>query len=132
MYIAGVINLLIAVFHLLFWHLFNWNAELTRLSAINQTIVQLLDLAVAYTAALFGYISLRHATDLLHTKLGHTMLFLMGLFYLLRAVEGVIIDGLHNVPDIIIFLIGLGVAVLYWIPVWFSSKIEASVSTRPV
>lgn len=127
-YVAGVINLLIAVFHLFFWQLFNWHEELPRLSTTNQTIVQLLDLAVAYTAAFFAYVSIRHPGDLLHTGLGRSMLFLMGLFYILRAIEGVILEGLHNVPDVIIFLIGLGVAALYWIPMWYSPKTEAVVS----
>jgi hypothetical protein len=130
LYAAGVINLLIAVFHLFFWYLFNWNEELPRLGATNQTIVQLLNLAVAYTAVLFAYVSLRHPRDLLDSRLGHAMLFLMGLFYILRAVVGVILEGLHNAPDVIIFLIGLGVAALYWIPMWRSPKIETDVSGK--
>lgn len=131
LYLAGAINLLFAVFHLFFWDLFNWNEELPRLSATNQAIVQLLDLAVAYTAALFAYVSIRHAGDLLRTGLGHSMLFLMGLYYLLRALAGIVIEGLHNAPDAIIFLIVLGVTLLYWVPLGYSRKTKADGYGKP-
>jgi hypothetical protein len=79
-----------AVFHLMFWRLFHWRTELARLTSINRAVVQVLNLCLIFAFITFGIIALMHGPDLISTPLGRSLLVLIALFWLLRAIEQVI------------------------------------------
>jgi hypothetical protein len=93
---AGFYSLGFAVFHLLFWRLFNWREELRRLSFGNRAVMQVLNLSLTFAFLIFGYISLAHTEELLSTPLGRGLLALLALFWLARAVEQITFFGLRH------------------------------------
>jgi hypothetical protein len=114
--IGGLYNLALAVFHLLFWKLFNWKQDLATLTPLNRAVVQILNLCLTFVFLVFAYISFFHANELLHSKLGRSLLALITLFWFLRAIEQIIFFGLRrkaSIAFLILFLIGTG---LYSIP----------------
>jgi len=84
---GGLYNIAFALFHLLFWWLFNWKEDLPKLSTVNQAFMQVSNLCLTFTFMIFGYISLAHTRELLVTPLGRALLMLIALFWLARAIE---------------------------------------------
>ncbi|HZX31074.1 MAG TPA: hypothetical protein VFF03_06960 [Rhodocyclaceae bacterium] len=96
LFAGGAFNLAFAIFHLLFWRLFAWKEELARLSFINRAIVQVLNLCLTFSFALFAYISFAHPQALLATALGHTLLGGVAVFWLLRAAYQIVFFKLRH------------------------------------
>lgn len=88
--IGGLYSVAMAMFHLFFWRIFDWEEDLPNLSNVNQAIVQILNLCAVFTFVIFGYLSLAHTRELLVTPLGRALLMLIALFWLARAVEQVL------------------------------------------
>ena len=104
------------IFHLMFWRIFNWGEDLKTLSFLNRAIMQVVNLSLTFAFVIFGYISLFHSRALLETALGHSLLVLMSLFWLLRAIQQVVFFKLKHWGSAIflgVFLLG---AVLYGVP----------------
>lgn len=113
---GGLYNLALAVFHLLFWKLFNWKQDLASLTPLNRAVVQILNLCLTFVFLVFAYISFFHANELLRSRLGRSLLALVAIFWFLRAIEQVIFFGLRrkaSIAFLMLFLIGTG---LYFIP----------------
>ena len=114
--IGGAYNLVLAVFHLAFWKLFQWKQDLATLTRLNRAVVQILNLSLTFVFLLFAYISLFHANELLHSKLGQSLLALIAMFWFLRAIEQIIFFGYRrkaSIAFLVLFLVGTG---LYSIP----------------
>jgi hypothetical protein len=82
---AGLFNLAFAVFHLLFWRLFNWNQELPRLGTANRGIMQVLNLCLTYVFIVAATILLFFPLEAFATELGTFLLWAIAGFWLLRA-----------------------------------------------
>jgi hypothetical protein len=78
--VGGYASLGWLIFHLAFWRLFDWNAELRRLSFVNRSVMQVLNLCLSFVFLLFAVLSLRHTNE-------RTLLAGIGVFWLLRLVE---------------------------------------------
>ena len=129
--VGGCYSLAFAVFHLLFWRIFKWNTELKQLSFLNRAIMQVLNLCLIWVFVIFGYVSLFHADGLLSTSLGHSLLVLIALFWLFRAIEQIIFFRLKiwgSWAFLAVFLIGV---LLYALPC-FAHPTPHSVATQPV
>lgn len=113
---GGVFHLAFAIFHLAFWRLFRWSSELPRLGFINRNIMQILNLCLTFVFFAFSWISFAHADELLRPGLGRTLVCVIALFWLLRAIEQVIFFGLRNAASVAFFLAFIGGAALYAIP----------------
>jgi len=113
---GGIYCFAFVIFHLLFWRLFNWREDLRSLSFLNRCIIQVLNLGLAFSFAIFGYVSLVHTTELLVTPLGKSLLVLIALFWLARAVEQIVFFKLKHWGSIAFLLIFLAGALLYGIP----------------
>jgi hypothetical protein len=127
---GGFYNLAFAVFHLLFWRLFKWNTDLQRVSFLNRAIMQVLNLCLIWVFVIFGYVSLFHANELLSSSLGHSLLVLMALFWLFRAIEQIIFFRLSTWGSwlfLSVFLIGV---LLYALPC-FARLNPRSTRTQP-
>ena len=114
--IGGVLNGVLALFHLMFWKLFDWPESLVTLSPDNQAIMQVLAIHGTYIIALFTVLSLCFAQDLLTTRLGRVITLSISLFYYIRCFNEVIFWNITEPSSIIIFLFCLAIALLYTIP----------------
>ncbi len=72
------------IFHLLFWQLFDWRAELRRLSHLNSGVMQVLNLCLSFVFLLFAIVSLRHTNELITTGIGRTIALGIGAFWFFR------------------------------------------------
>ena len=86
---CGIYNLLFAVFHVAFWRLFGWKAELAKLHPVNRGIMQALNLRLIHVLLLFGALYLMFPEALQTTALGHFLLGGIALCWLGRLVEQV-------------------------------------------
>lgn len=113
--IGGAYCLAFAVFHLFFWRLFRWRRELAKLGFVNRQVVQILNLCLTFAFVVFAVPSLFFAGEMVGTGLGRTLLGLIALFWLLRAVEQVVFFGLRRWLSVVFFLTFLGgVALFAW------------------
>jgi hypothetical protein len=46
--LAGIFNLIFAIFHLFFWRIFNWKNELPKLNFTNERVMPILNLVLIY------------------------------------------------------------------------------------
>ena len=114
--IGSFYNLAFAVFHLLFWKIFKWDTELSKISFLNRAVMQVLNLCLTFCFLLFSYISYFHTSELLTTGLGHAVLTGIAIFWLLRAIEQVIFFKLKHWGSIIMLLTFIAGALIYAIP----------------
>lgn len=84
--LAGAIfNGAFAAFHVAFWTLFRWRADLSRLTPINRGVMQVLNLMLTYVGAATTAIQLLLPTELLGSALGRAALGAIAGFWALRA-----------------------------------------------
>jgi len=114
--IGGVYNILFAVFHLLFWRLFRWNADLRSLTPVNRGIMQVLNLCLIFVFLIFAVVSIVFPESLQTTGLGKFMLWSIAIFWFARAIEQVLFFDRRSwlsIVFVVVFLIG---GALYMIP----------------
>jgi len=119
--LGGIYNILLIIFHMMFWRIFNWKQDLKSLTLLNQSIMQVLNISITLIFIIFSYISLAHTGELLNTRLGNTLLVLMSIFWFARAAQQVIFFKLKHWASwlfMVFFIIG---GVLYGVPVVFSA-----------
>ena len=84
--IGGYASIGWLIFHLLFWQMFDWRAELKRLSRLNSGVMQVLNLCLSFVFFLFAFLSLWHTNELLSAGIGRTISVSIGTFWLFRFV----------------------------------------------
>jgi len=115
--LAGYYCIAFAIFHLLFWKLFRWKADLQRLTDVNRAIMQVLNLCLTVVFLFIGIAVLLYQPDLLETKLGTFILFSMATFWILRALEQIIFFGVKSIVSSFLFAVFLIGGGLFLIPV---------------
>ena len=115
--IGGLYNLAFALFHLMFWRLFGWKEDLASLARINRAIMQVINLCLTFVFLVFAYISLFHTTELLSTSLGKTLLVLIFIFWVLRAIEQIVFFGLRKKISVTLLVVLVFGALIYLFPV---------------
>lgn len=93
---GGYFNIGLLLFHLSFWHLFNWGEELKQVSSLNRAVMQVLNISLSFVFAIFAYISLMHTPELISTPLGKSLVLLIALFWLARSLQQVVFFKLHH------------------------------------
>ena len=116
---GGYYNTGLIIFHLLFWRIFNWKQDLAQVSFLNSAVMQVLNISLIFAFVIFSYISLAHTNELLTSPLGHSLLVLMALFWLARAIQQIIFFKLHNWVSRAFLLLFLCGALLYGIPAYY-------------
>jgi hypothetical protein len=114
--LGGFYNLGFAIFHLLFWRLFRWKRDLSSLTFINRSVMQILNLCLTFVFLLMAYISFFNTSELIQTNLGKTLLVGFSLFWFLRMIEQIIFFGIRNLISIALTLVFLFGCVIYLIP----------------
>lgn len=115
-YIGGFYHLGFAVFHIFFWKLFDWKRDLSSLNFINRNVIQILNLRLIFIALVVAYISFFHAGDLITSGIGKVLLIALALFWFGRAVEQIIFFGLRNKISLVMFVLFLAGALIYFYP----------------
>ncbi len=114
--IGTIFHLAFVVFHLLFWKLFDWVHDLKKLSYINKSVMQILNLRLIFVFLIFSYISFFNTDELLNTKLGLTMTAAMALFWGFRSIEQIVYFGVKNFSSNLLLAFFIFGSVLYaWI-----------------
>lgn len=116
---GGFYNIGLIVFHLLFWHIFNWEHDLKHVSCLNRATMQVLNISLTFAFIIFSYISFAHTTGLLTTSLGHSLLVLMALFWLARAIQQILFYKLRHRASWAFLMLFLSGALLYAIPAYY-------------
>jgi hypothetical protein len=114
--IGGFYNLGFAIFHLMFWRLFRWKRDLSSLTFINRSVMQILNLCLMFVFLLMAYISFFNTSELIQTNLGKALLVGFSLFWFLRMIEQIIFFGIRNLISIALTLVFLFGCVIYLIP----------------
>ncbi len=86
-YLAGVFNLSLFVFHLFFWRLFKWPEQLRKISRLNANVMQIMNLCLMALFLFAAYLSFFHGEELTTSRLGNAILAGFAIFWFLRAVE---------------------------------------------
>ena len=113
---GGFYTIGLIVFHLLFWRIFDWEQDLKRISILNRATMQVLNISLTFCFIIFSYISLVHATGLLTSSLGHSLLMLIALFWLARAIQQIVFYRLRHWASWAFLLLFLSGSLLYAIP----------------
>ena len=116
--LGGVYNILLVIFHLMFWRIFNWKRELKRVTPINSAIMQVLNICLTLCFVIFAHISLLYTSELLLTNLGYFLLISMSLFWLIRALLQIIFFKLQTWVSWVFLLYFLIGSALYGIPIF--------------
>ncbi|MFH1623812.1 MAG: hypothetical protein ABID54_01485 [Pseudomonadota bacterium] len=90
---------------------------MASLSRINRAITQIMNLCLTFVFLAFAYISLFHATELLTTSLGKTLLVLISAFWTLRAIEQIIFFSLRKKISVTLLIVFVFGALIYLFPV---------------
>jgi len=114
--IGGFYNLGFAIFHLMFWQLFQWEKDLSKLTFVNRSVMQILNLCLTFIFLVMAYISFFYVSELRQTHLGKTLLIGFSLFWLLRMIEQIIFFGIRNSISIVLTIVFLFGSVIYLIP----------------
>ena len=117
LFIVGVFNLGFAVFHLMFWKIFHWKDDLTSLTHINRSIMQILNLRLTFVFLIMAYLSFFHKVEMVSTNIGKALLISFSLFWFFRALEQVIFFGVKNRISFALTLIFFAGGILYMLPV---------------
>jgi hypothetical protein len=117
---AGIFNLMLALFHMAFWRLFQWPGSLGSLGQVNRRILYVLNLAVTALFVLLGYLLIVHASEFASTHLGPALLWGLALFWLLRAALQPPLFGLTKPLSMGLFLVFLLGSALHGLAAWSS------------
>jgi hypothetical protein len=122
LYLSGSIAFAFALLHCSFWALFDWAGELSRLSAMNGAIVQMLNIATIFVCVFKGLISF-----VLAKKQGpfsavekYILVFVGGSSFL-RAAFGFPLFGI-NTTEIVVVMICLTAALASMLALWIPGQ----------
>ena len=117
---GGFYNIILVIFHLFFWRIFNWEQDLRSVSSLNRSIMPVVNLSLTFVFVIFAYISLVHSTELLTSPLGNSLLILIALFWLIRSLLQVIFFKLDHWLSSAFLCYFLAGAALYGIPATYN------------
>lgn len=125
---GGVLNALLAVFHMFFWELFDWPGSLAVLSLDNRGVMQTLNIHLILVFIMFTYVSLFYSREILQTSLGRIVGATIGLFYLLRSVNEFIFWDMTTLVSQISAVVFIGIGLMYLVPVYRNRENRAPVT----
>jgi len=114
--LGGIYNIILVVFHLFFWRIFNWKEDLRSLSFLNRQTMQVVNLSLTIVFVIFAYISLTHTNELLSTQLGKSLLFSIALLWLARTAMQAVFYKLKHWSSVAFLAYFFAGGLLYGIP----------------
>lgn len=95
-YCCGIYSLAFAIFHVLFWRLFDWKNDLRKVSVANKAIIQIANSRLIYFFLFTAFLCFVYTGELQQTKLGKVFMAGLSVFWLGRIVEQFIFLGTKN------------------------------------
>lgn len=118
--LSGGIAFAFAIFHCLFWALFDWAGELPRLSAVNAAIMEMFNLTTIFLMLFQGGVSFALAKKQGPlSAVEKSILVFIGGFYFLRAAFGFPLFGISPTEVVVVMIclaVALANALALWIP----------------
>ena len=118
LYVCGLYALGFAVFHMLFWRLFNWKDDLRKLTLANRAIMQIANLRLIYFFVFVGSTCFAFPTDLVQTSLGRFFLTGISLFWFGRTIEQFIFLPVNNRMVLALTVIFIAGTILFALPLF--------------
>jgi len=115
---GGILLIILAIFHLSFWNIFNWQEELPKLNDENRGIMQLSTIGFVSLFLALGTIFIIFRSEIANTKLGKALSFALSFFFLVRAISEFLFPGSSVELGIFLFLCTL----VFFIPVLIKKK----------
>ena len=125
--LGGVLNILLGIFHLLFWNIFDWPNTIMCLSSENRGILEVLNIHVAITILFFGYVSLFQTKKLVDEKFGRIFIFFIAFFYFIRLINEFIFWPINS-TTIVSAVILLILILLYFIPYVLLTRLDYEIN----
>ena len=113
---GGLYNIVLVLFHLLFWRLFDWDNDLRKLTVLNRAIMPVLNISLVFVFVMFAWLSLVHTYELYYTTIGRSILLSISVFFFLRGLLQVLYFRLLHWISCIFLAFFLAGGVLYGIP----------------
>jgi hypothetical protein len=85
--LCGLHSAAFGIFHLLFWRIFRWKADLRGHSDSSRAIIQILNLRIIYVFFAVAALCFAFPSELIGTALGRAVLGGMALFWVGRTIE---------------------------------------------
>ncbi len=90
---GGGLLILLGLAHISFWHIFDWKNELVHLSQDNMGMMQIFNLCFIVLLISLGILILVNRAEILHTKIGKHLLFMLSVFFAVRLIAEFIFPG---------------------------------------
>lgn len=120
-FFCGIYSLAFALFHVVFWRLFRWKQELTKLTVFNRAITQILNLRIIYFFLFVAVLCFAFPSELVSSRLGKAFLAGISLFWLGRTIEQFIFFRMNNKWVNILTFIFITGAILFALPLIIAS-----------
>jgi len=117
-FIGGVLNLLLGIFHVFFWKIFGWPETVACLEQPNLGILYALNAHSTMVIFFFAFISLKYRDELLISGPGRAAAWFIALFYLLRAVDEFIFFPMEGASTVIFAVVIALIGLVYAVPLW--------------
>lgn len=118
--ICGFYNIILVIFHVFFWRIFNWKTTLEKGSKTTKAIVQIFNIQLVYLFVFMAVIYLMFSKELINSILGKSILIGYAGFWILRFIQQFIFLK-QKVPFVIglsfVFFLG---AVIHTLPIFIS------------
>ena len=124
--VAGGINVLFFLFHLMFHSLFDWKESLGCLSHGNWAIFQTFYLGSLLIVGTMAYLSLRFPTDLYASRFGKSISFTFSLYYVIRIAAQLLFFGFAGPISFVIVALCAAPAFVYMWATFYSAKETAT------
>lgn len=117
LFICGIYNVLLAVFHICFWKIFKWKSILNTGSKATKYIMQIMNIQLIYLFLAMSYLYLFNAKELIQSKIGTLILVIYAGFWIVRFLLQFIFlkqKGKFVIGLTMLFLIG---AIIHTLPI---------------
>lgn len=117
LYICGFFNIVLIIFHVLFWKVFNWKTTLSKGTKANAVAMQIMNIQLIYLFLAMSLLYFIFPNELLQTKIGNTILFGYAGFWIIRFLQQFIflkMKGSFVIKLTLLFLFG---AIIHSLPI---------------
>ena len=115
--ICGIYNLFLAIFHISFWKVFNWNETLDKGTKANKIVTQIMNIQLIYLFLFMAFVYLFYGDELSDSIIGKIILIGYSGFWIVRFIQQFIFlkqKGKFVISLTILFFVG---AILHLIPI---------------
>ncbi len=119
---SGIMNSLFLIFHLMFYHLFEWEKTLSCLNGSDSGIMLTFNLICILFLVMMTFFPFLFRKDLLETRMGKSLLIVFAMFYSIRIVCEFLFFGFSGFKSIVIIALCLIPIICYLFCVFKQTK----------